>query len=110
MVRGCGGGAPHCISPPCPPPPFQPCAHSQQLAALLIQRRHHLAQILPGPFGEAGLVVGQRGDAGPGGLIRCPQRAEDTEELIDLRIPGEERAPRHLHVVVAPGSNGPDPA
>ena len=69
------------------------------------------------PLGEHGLVVGEAGHAGPGllgGRAEDPEYSDDNkeclkmfrivptfsappEELVNLRVPGEERLPRdHL--------------
>lgn len=50
------------------------------------------SDLVGGPLGEAGLVVGQAGDAWPHLLGGGAQGAEDAEELVDLRVTGPQGA------------------
>ena len=65
-------------------------AYRQQLAAVVVQLGDHLVHVLPRPLGEGGLVVGHGGDARPHRLVRRSERPEDPEQLVDLRVPGEQ--------------------
>jgi len=60
-------------------------------------RIHELLVHLALPLGETGLEVREGGDAGPLGLGRGAEHAEDLEDLVDLAVAREQGlARRHL--------------
>lgn len=78
------------------PPQPPTCPYHEQVLALWFQTGHNLLQPLPAPLGEAALIVRQLGDPWPHGFTGCPQGAEDTKELVDLRVTRKQGSADHL--------------
>lgn len=69
----------------------------QQIDTCFVQGGHAAFQRRAAPLGERGFVVGQTLDAGPDLIAGRAESPEDTEDLVDLRVTGEQRAThRHL--------------
>ena len=78
----------------------------KQVVPLCIQRRCHLVRGKPRPLGERGVPVLELGYPGPHVLVGCAALAEDLEELIDLRVSGEEGP--LCHHLNEDGTDSPD--
>ena len=63
----------------------------QQIQSLLRQRADQRDILIPDPLGKAGLVVWERGDAGPVGFGGRAEDAEDLEDFVDFGVAGKER-------------------
>lgn len=90
----CGGSSSWSRRPRALRPP--PGTHLEQVLALWLQIGHHILQPLPGPLGEAALIVRQLGDSRPRGFAGRPQGPKDAKELVDLRVSREQSFAGHL--------------
>lgn len=78
-------------------PPWPPtCTYREQVLAFWFQVGYNVLQPLPGPLGEAALIVRQLGDSRPRGFTGCPQGPKDTKKLVNLRVTRKQGCASHL--------------
>lgn len=78
------------------PSPDTSCTYHEQVLALWVQVGHNLLHPLPGPLGEAALIVRQLGDSWPCSFTGCPQGPKDTKKLVNLGITRKQGSAGHL--------------